>query len=110
MRPACGATMPQMRLRNVDLPLPEGPISRIRLPVGRLKRPTVREKALRPGQVKSTPDMETTSGGWAATATIAQIMPARLRLGLARVTSNLVCPLGVMTFTSSFCAPAKAWK
>jgi hypothetical protein len=41
---------------------------------------------------------------------VGYIMPARLMLGLARVASNLLWPLGVMTLTSSFSAPAKTRK
>src|SRR5436190_10466815 len=59
--PDCGATMPQIRLRKVDLPLPDGPISRMRLAVGRAKLSTASEKALRPGQTKRTSDMAMTS-------------------------------------------------
>src|ERR1043166_4820636 len=60
--PDCGATMPQIRLRKVDLPLPDGPISRMRLAVGKAKLSTASEKALRPGQTKRTSDMAMTSG------------------------------------------------
>src|SRR5581483_5540694 len=61
--PTCGATMPQMRLRNVDLPLPEGPTSSTRLPRASAKLSTASEKEVRPGQAKRTPDRRITSDG-----------------------------------------------
>ena len=118
MRPDCGVRMPQSRPRNVDLPLPDGPISSRRSRAGKTKRWMASEKALRPGQAKRRSDTHTTCDLAAAGSTLiatmrqpaAYIMPARSMRGLARVTSNLVCPFGVITLTSSFWAPAKAWK
>ena len=73
--------MPQIRLRKVDLPLPDGPISRMRLAVGKAKLSTVREKGLRPGQAKRTPDMAMTFGvsvgGLAVAATITRVLIAK---------------------------------
>src|SRR5215468_9480987 len=60
--PICGATIPQIRLRKVDFPLPDGPIRRMRLAAGSEKESIVRVKALLPGHAKRTPDMRMTLG------------------------------------------------
>src|SRR5262245_35294813 len=74
IRPDCGARMPQSRLKNVDLPLPEGPISRMRSRAGSAKSFTASEKPPLPGQENSTSLSRTMSSVW---------VPA----GLARATS-----------------------
>src|SRR5215831_19363834 len=72
--PICGATMPQIRLRNVDFPLPDGPIRRMRLAVGSEKASTAMEKASRPGQTKRTPDIRMTCGVSARDLAVATIV------------------------------------
>jgi hypothetical protein len=82
MLPVCGATMPQIWLRKVDLPPPDGPIRRMRFPAGKAKLSTAIEKVLRPGQAKLTPDMAMMSGvsarGLAVAATITRVLIAKL--------------------------------
>ena len=117
MRPACGARMPHSRLRNVDLPLPDGPISRMRSRAGSAKSRTASENArlAGPGErhVAQPDDIARRRAGRPGRRAVhrrSYIIPPRSMRGLARLTSNLLCPLGVMTVTSSFWAPAKTLK
>jgi len=61
--PASGATIPASRLSSVDFPAPDGPISSSFSPRETVKRSTVSENRLRPGQAKWTPFRATTSSG-----------------------------------------------
>ena len=61
-RPSDGVTMPHKRLKNVDFPAPEGPMSSTRSFARKAKLSIASEKARGPRQRKRTPDIETTSG------------------------------------------------
>ena len=61
-RPADGATIPHSRLRNVDLPAPDGPTSSTRWRAGSANASIDSWNARAPGQRKRTPDIVTTSG------------------------------------------------
>ena len=67
-RPAEGATIPHNRLRNVDLPVPDGPTKSNRWRAGKAKSSIDSENARAPGQRKRTPDIVTTSGAAGAEA------------------------------------------
>ena len=54
LTPCCGVIVPASKLRKVDLPLPDGPISRRRSPVFKEKPSMESVKAFRPGQVNRT--------------------------------------------------------
>ncbi len=95
MLPACGVTIPASRLRKVDLPLPDGPISSRRSPSCKVKSSMASRKLSRLGQAKRTPDIETMSGAatgataltWCRVMTAAQPISPSLSLGWARVTT-----------------------
>ncbi len=109
--PACGATIPQSRLRNVDLPLPDGPTSSTRWRAGSAKSSIDSENDRAPGQRKRTPDILTTSGAEHVRCdALHHMMPARSSVGLSRLTSYLLCPLAVTTLTVRSCAPANSVK
>ena len=118
MTPCCGAAIPASKLRKVDLPLPDGPISKRRSPLFKEKPSIDSVKAFRPGQVNRTSDIcDDGRGGYGRFCLLLSggfecdhMLPVRSRLELSRLTSKLDWPLGEITVISSSCAPGKALK
>ena len=111
------ATIPHSRRGTSTCRCPRGRPEECARCGGSEKSSIVNENALRPGQANLTFDILMMSGDANRRSARshrcippAHIMPARSMRGFARVTSNFVWPLELITLTSSFCAAANVRK